>query len=386
MADQQVEERNSKGDHRSDRNNVSLPVVAQSRRLVAFALVLVVVAAAAFIGGTLVRAPQQSALDATAQHLSVTYTVENRVVASGVVLVGKVLLGKSDPLLPLASSSGADRLVVTRKSLEVGQTIVPGTFLGEVSGTPLISIPRGVPLYRDLVDGSIGADVSALQAALQQMGLDVSVTGEIGPRTLAGVADLFARFDMVPADSSVIAWSSFLPVSDGAVVTSVAEIGSIVDDDTPLATVTSSAAAITARATVIQADLLQPGQVVTVRAGTAVAESTVLSVGDFTEFADGSGSGREITVAVPDELELDPAQPITLSTTAEAEPGPAVPIVALRQDDQGSYVELAPDLSMGSAEDSAPERVYVRVLAQAEGWAAIEPDSLDVGTRILVKG
>jgi hypothetical protein len=370
---------------------VALPVVAHPRRLIVFFLVLATVAAASFVAGAFVRAPQQSALDAVSDQLEVTYAVEERIVAPGVTLPGRVVSGETRQLT-VASGSGAgavERLVVTRQTLVAGQAIAPGTLLGEVSGRPQISIPEGVPLYRDLVDGSTGADVTAFQSALQEMGLDASVTGEVGPRTLAAVVELYERFDTTLAAPTVISWSEFLPVTPGATVVNSAAVGTVLTPELPLATVKVSPDVVLARANVLEADQLTVGQAVQLRSGTGTAATTVQHIGEFTTPEDNSGAGRDVTMEIPADFVVTESAPITISADGDAKSTPAVPVLALRQDDKGIYVELPNDPSESAdgngSNTTEREKVYVTVTAQAEGWAAIEPDEqLAIGAKVYV--
>lgn len=377
---------------------VRLPRVANARRLVIFFVALVAIAGLSFVGGTLVRAPQQSALDAVDDHLEVTYVVEERVVAAGLELPGRVVSGSVQPLAVLGPGASAEsggsapgRVVVTRRTLEGGQAVVPGTLLGEVSGRPLIAVPTDVPLYRNLTDGATGADVSALQGALSQMGLDVSVTGEVGSRTLAAVAELYARLGIEPLDTSTIIWSEFFPVTQGATVVSASPVGTVLSEETPLAAVKVSPDVVLARANVLESDQLAAGSVVQLRSASAVTESTIISVGEFSTSETDSTAGRDITVGIPADFAVTESEPVTISLTQAALPGPAVPVIALRQDSKGTYVELADgrtDSDAGDGSDSSTasrEKVYVVVSAQADGWAAIEPnEELAIGSRIFV--
>jgi len=368
---------------------VALPAIANARRLVVFFVVLVIVAALAFVAGIFVRAPQQSALDVVSEQLEVTYSVEERVVAPGILLAGRVIPGETRNLTAetgVGDASGAERQIVTQRVLAPGDVITPGTLLGEVSGRPQISIPEGVPLYRDLVDGSTGSDVSALQTVLQELGLAASVTGEVGPRTLAAVGDLYERLDATPPASGTIPWKEFLPVPSGAVVVNSAAVGTVLSPEVPLATIKVSPDVIVMRANVLEADQLSEGQTVQLSSSSSTAESTVLRIGDFTTPEDGSGAGRDITVAIPTDFVVAESIPITVSIDGVAEAGPAVPVLSLRQDDNGTYVEL-PNASANNTDSGANERekVYVAVTVQAEGWAAIEPnDSLAIGDKVYV--
>jgi len=259
--------------------------------------------------------------------------------------------------------------------------------LGEVSGSALIAVPEGLPMYRDLVDGATGPDVTALQAMLEQLGPDVPATGEVGPRTLDAVEALHGRLGAQVADPSIIRWTGFQPVPMGSTVVTSAAVGTVLTEELPLLTIRTAPDAIAARATTLEADEFVVGGTVQVRTPERSADSIVLSISDFDEFEDGSGSGRVITVQAPEGLVLEGSEPISISTSRDSTPGPAVPLVALRQDDRGTYVELAlrtagPSNRPGDMAER--ERVYVTVLAQADGWAAIADGGRPIGAKVLV--
>lgn len=366
---------------------VRLPLIVHPLRLAGFLVALVVVGGGAFLAGSTVRSPQDSALDAIDQALDVTVIVAERVVAQGVTLPAKLIPAAVEsipaPSAEFGVDAGVGRLVVTLQALEPGDVLVPGTLLGQVSGSSLIAVPPGLPLYRDLVDGSTGPDVIALQSMLEGFGLEVSVTGEVGPRTLAAVEELYRRLGVRPSDPSTIRWTDFQSVPVGAEVVAAAPVGTPLTVDVGLLSIRTAPPVITAAATVLEADELVVGGPVLLRTPRHTAESVVLAIGEFAEFADGTGSGRIVTVQVPDELEIDGSEPISISTGADPEPGPAVPLVALRQDANGTYVER---VTPGASDDRTPvtERVGVTVIAQADGWAAIAEGDLPIGVEILV--
>jgi Putative peptidoglycan binding domain/HlyD family secretion protein len=85
-----------------------------------------------------------------------------------------------------SSSSGQ---VLTDLPLSVGQTVPALQPVMRVNGTPIFSIPMGVPLYRTLVSGDTGADVWAAQKALTDAGysIDSDTYGTYGSGTIDAV-------------------------------------------------------------------------------------------------------------------------------------------------------------------------------------------------------
>lgn len=134
---------------------------------------LVTVTAVILVGGVLsqrwVRSPQQVAAETGPPPPTVlTAVVEHRVLKDTVVLRGVVVAGGRFEVTPSPREGG--RAVVTGVRVRAGQTFRPGAVLLEVSGRPLIALPGGIPVYRDLRPGFTGRDVTQLQRALTALG------------------------------------------------------------------------------------------------------------------------------------------------------------------------------------------------------------------------
>lgn len=162
---------------------------------------------------------------------------------------------------------------------------------------------------------------------------------------------------------------------------SVAPVGTRLGGETPLVEIETTPPVVVARATVIQAQELQPGQPVRLSFGAgAPAETVIASVG--APVADESGAiGVDVTVTIPAALAVDAAagRPALVEDMTAAEPTLAVPVIAIRQEGAVSYV-----LVDAGADDPA-RRVEVRVTAQASGWAALAPtDALTEGDLVSV--
>jgi hypothetical protein len=90
------------------------------------------------------------------------------------------------------SVAGANKLVVTRRTLVAGMQVVAGTILSEVSGRPVVALHGGFGAYRDLTVGDTGSDVSQLQRGLGEL-YGTPVTGTFDQRTAADLRLLYAR-------------------------------------------------------------------------------------------------------------------------------------------------------------------------------------------------
>ena len=132
--------------------------------------VVLLVVAAVMLGSWL-RSPEQAAADAAPPKASlITVPVEERALSQPVVLRGRVLAGSSQKILPPASAVGGNS-VVTAVPLKKGQSIEEGRVLVAVAGQPVFALRLDFPLYRDLVGGMTGPDVSEVQTALRRLGL-----------------------------------------------------------------------------------------------------------------------------------------------------------------------------------------------------------------------
>jgi hypothetical protein len=61
-------------------------------------------------------------------------------------------------------------LVVSAVSGRVGERVLPGEVLVEVSDRPLFVLAGEVPAFRDMVQGDSGQNIAELQAALSGLG------------------------------------------------------------------------------------------------------------------------------------------------------------------------------------------------------------------------
>lgn len=132
--------------------------------------------------------------------------------------------------------TAAQPLVTTRGGRVTASSCVPGARVRSgqtpfsVDGVPLLALATANPLWRDLTPGDRGADVDALQAAL-----DVSPrTGVVDAAMLAALRELAAptvHDDRV--DHTAVLW---LPDDEATVDTCDAPVGALVGEGQTLAT------------------------------------------------------------------------------------------------------------------------------------------------------
>jgi hypothetical protein len=329
------------------------------------------------------------------------------------------------------------RSVVTRVTVRAGDTVRPGRVLSVVSGRPVFLLRLPVPLHRSLRDGDTGDDVRELQQALAEAGLYRSGTdGRFGPATQAAVARLYHRAGFealreLPAGESGAAGTTAVPhgtVSTGPTVPEpvarvrlpmdevfgIAQKSAVVADVTPVGTILSADGApvaqlrvgglvVRARIGVDEREAYPVGTRLRIGAPDLTAKSwlgEVTAVSGFRQTPDdpdagsstggtdattpaaggpagatGDLPGYDITVRVDgDPEELGAGRRVTVvPIRATAAPTLAVPLVAIRQDSEGTYV---------IAEDG--RRVAVEVISDADGWAAIAEGPLRKGDKVQV--
>lgn len=84
--------------------------------------------------------------------------------------------------------------VVTALPIRHGAEIVPGDVLVEIDDRPVVALHMPFPLWRDLEDGDVGADVLRLHEALAEIGvLPGPVAAPLGPGTLRALAEIDPR-------------------------------------------------------------------------------------------------------------------------------------------------------------------------------------------------
>ena len=175
------------------------------RQLVAVvALVLVAaIAVGGWVAGSRVQSPDTAAARAAPPDPSlITAPVELRVLSSRVVTRGDVVPGQS---ATVAGPSSDEAGTVTGVRVEVGDELLEGDVVVEVSGRPVIVMEGAVPAFRTMKPGMRGADVDELQASLGRLNCDTSADeGVYGEATKECVARMYEAlgFEIVPTSET----------------------------------------------------------------------------------------------------------------------------------------------------------------------------------------
>ena len=287
-------------------------------------------------------------------------------------------------------TTDALREVVSGKVHTPGDVIKYGDVVSEVSGRPVFAVPTFLPLYRDLRMGDKGEDVKALQRMLRDIGLyKGEIDGVLGSGDIQAISYLYTRAGYKAPNPVVFLMAHSAPIpKDGVKVAHVAALGQEITQEHPLATVESTAAVITMRVDILQAQAFTVGTTVLVKVGSnAPVSSEVLSVGEFKEASQSAPPGYDVTVVIPGGVDPEIAEqsPVIVSESVEVEKGPAVPLIAIRRDSGGATYVMLPTPETGAT--PAPQRVDVTVVGQSAGYAVIEENPLlPVGAVVQVSG
>lgn len=358
-----------------------IPRIERPRRVIGFLVGCSVLVVLAFLLGTLVRAPSASLQDAEESAMPVFAPVEIREVSTGLVVQGSVIAGTE--LEVAAPSRSADRLVVTGTGVASGTALgASPTLLTVVSERPLFVVRTIIPLYRSLALRDSGADVSALQSAL-----GVSETGVVDQATLKAVRALYASVGFAPAggtrDTYIDASEFFAvpPTSLEATVVTVAPVGTILSDEVVAATLRVAPPSVTCRVGVVDVEELSIGTTVSVQTSDGgTIPATVTSVSDFSASTNTVTAGHDVAIQfeeLPSEVESLVGQSVSVRLEAASPATLAVPLIALRQDNVGTFV-------LRRVEQDETERVDVIVTVQGNGYAGLTSKSLKVNDEVLV--
>jgi hypothetical protein len=340
-----------------------------------------------FAASTLIKSPAQIAAESTAPpRTALTAPVTMGTIDNTLAFAGSVVNGNSIELSP-PPPTAADA-VVTATPLAVGSAVAPGSVLIVVADRPLIVLPGGIPLIRDLERGATGDDVARLQDGLRGAGLPVTdKPGVFGRTTQTALTALYAAAGFSAprgAGGGVAALRSELVFApDGATgrITAIGgQLGGVVKN--PLVTLTTRPTVVTAEISPADAKLLTVGNPVTIAgSGVVTGEGTIVSISAPAKGADG---GFRCTVVVQPSEELSPASvdtqvQVAAPTGSEEEPGLLVPLSGVYSAADGSTYVL-------TAATTKPQRVAVEVIATGDGLAMVvaRDGSLAEGDDVIV--
>ena len=149
-------------------------------------------AGAGVLVGTRLKSPSDAASQRAAPTASlITVPVEKRKLESTLTIAGQINYVAPTPVrLAGAVGGGGDRQVVTR--LPAADTeVVEGGVLLEVSGRPVFAMRGDLPMYRQLVPGSTGPDITQLETSLSTLGFSPGAVDNIYDSGTEAALDAF---------------------------------------------------------------------------------------------------------------------------------------------------------------------------------------------------
>lgn len=168
----------------------------QKHRIGTLALILAFVVAVA-VGGWMLGAQIQSPAEAAARTAPPTPSpilvpVEQRLLTSDIVTRGTARYGLPQTLALVPSTMKGTTSILTTLP-ERGAQQHEGDLLLTASERPVFLLQGDIPIHRDLLPGTTGADVQQLEAALQRLGYDPGpVDGNFDQATVAAVTAWYA--------------------------------------------------------------------------------------------------------------------------------------------------------------------------------------------------
>jgi peptidoglycan hydrolase-like protein with peptidoglycan-binding domain len=282
----------------------------------------------------------------------------------------------------------AKGLVLTRRTLRPGDVVEVGSLLGEVSGRPVFALPDSVPLYRDLAIGVSGEDVRRLQEALAALGyLDVKSSGYFGESTLKALRLMYRKSGYLLSEVAPgivgLDIDEIVGIPQGLLHThQSASVGSVVNSDSPIATVLIGDPVIEGRLTMLEAEWIEAGGEVEVGApGIEPGLGKILDIGEYHGEGDGV-LGYDVEISLPEEWNnaYPEGAEFTVTEVGDIAERLAIPLIAVREDDSGTYV-----LIECAASESRPRRVVVSVIGQSGGFGILrETAGIETDTRFIV--
>lgn len=361
---------------------------ARVTRRIALAIVVVLVAVGAVIGGLMVfakKTPAKAAsLDKAGAAVS-TASVEKRDLSSQTNV--SATLGYA------GSYSIVNQAVGSFSQLpSVGDVIEPGAVLYAVSGQPVVLLSGSTPAYRTLVAGISGPDAQELNNDLVALGYgSAALRGSpvFGTATAAAVMKLQAHLGVTPTGVLDADQVAFLPAA--VRITAVtATLGTPAQAGGALATATSTTRQVVVALDATQQAEVKVGDQVTITLpDTTTTPGVVSAVGTVATTPTGSGQGQSTTPTI--EVDVAPTDPTATGTwdkasvsvtitTATVHNALVVPVASLLAQAHGGYaVEEV-------ASDGTHQLVGVTVglFDDADGLVQVTGSGLAAGQHVVV--
>ena len=229
-------------------------------------------------------------------------------------------------------------------------------------------------MFRDLTTGAEGTDVDSLQKALAAAGFGPEEsTGRFDWDTAEAVRAMYesAGYEPPGADLTVAMNDVVAIPADGAQVSTSAPLGTLIDADAPMVTLTLGQPVAVGRAGVLlEEDFAVDMDVSWNGPNGAAGEGQIVSLSEFRP-ADEERPipGFDLRMVFTEGEAPAPSATITIASLVTEELSLAVPSIAIRQDAKGTYVLVSNERTKTTERGETTTRVPVVVVRQADGWS-----------------
>mgnify|MGYP000278572147 CR=1 FL=1 len=344
--------------------------MSRNRVLVAGLVAVVLAGLIGWFAGTRIASPAEIAARAQPPEASlITVAVDRTVLSADIVARGTI--GFDDPIsLSLAGSTGNpdDRQVVTSVPSE-GTDLDEGDVAVEVAGRPVFLLAGGLPPYRDLRPGAVGADVLQLEEALVRLGYLDSADDRWTSATGGAVEALYAAAGYV-ANSTASQEKESLEAARARVQQASRDLRAL---DSGTGTGTTGAAT--------------KSELLAARSDVSAAQEA-LSLAELQRDTDNAAAGRAVTAAAA--VVANASADVTLAAARSAQarsgthPDTGEPPTAVEVADLDSALALAQVSLTDAANASAAAEAAVPITAkQGDSAAAAARRAVDVARAAL---
>ena len=396
------------------------------RWLAGGALVSIAAIVTAFFAGMFVRSPwAQASANAEADPLVTVAAAERDFTPPRPVVTGSLSAGR-EVILDLPA--GQDTAVITQAFVKAGSSVSSGTALVEISGRPVLALDLPFGLYRSITPGDRGSDVIAVQKALSDLKLYPrgGIDGIYGTATSRAVEALYAAARVSPPtpdpertarlraaqdalrassakpgssqllklararDLAAAAAATPLPANEIVALrgndlrlVNVPRVGTVLaGDPAPTLRLRGGTPSVTGRVSVLDAEAYADGTKVSISSLATDREPLRGTVIGRSEFRSDDPAGYDLRVEVSGsvtgweddaKVAMEPAGP------EEAITALGVPLTALREDAEGSFVWV-------KVSDETVRRVGIEVGAERDGFVAVASGELATGDLVVVAG
>lgn len=252
--------------------------------------------------------------------------------------------------------------IVTGLSCTPGQPLRSGSDFFSVNGLPVLALSTSMPLWRDLAPGATGRDVTALQAALQDLGSSVRQTGSYDSATTKAVAAAMRDLGEAKPDGTLpLARVAWLPSTQAPVSRCPLSVGTNVTAGDPAAVLPEELLGARAQAPATQLagarDLVVDGVTMPLQEDLTLAadQVQVLASTDSYRRALGSDEPDTLTAAIqlrtPVHVAVVPAAGLRTgddggSCAMDAQTGKTLPVTVIGSQLANSYVQLPADTAL----------------------------------------